>query len=92
MKRCLCEHEVLHADETALQVLKEPGKPAQSRSYMWLFRTSGEAKHQIILYDYKPDRKHIHPKNFLKDFSGYLHADGYEGYRKLPENITVVGC
>ncbi len=92
MKRCLCEHEVLHADETALQVLKEPGKPAQSKSYMWLFRTSGEAKHQIILYDYKPDRKHIHPKNFLKDFSGYLHADGYEGYRKLPENITVVGC
>jgi len=28
----------------------------------------------------------------LKDFSGYLHADGYEGYHKLPENITVVSC
>jgi len=73
-------------------VLKEPGKAAQSKSYMWLFRTSGEAKHQIILYDYQPDRKHTHPEEFLKGFSGYLHADGYEGYHKLPENITVIGC
>jgi transposase len=73
-------------------VLKEPGKTAQSKSYMWLFRTSGEAKHQIVLYEYQPDRKHIHPEKFLEDFSGYLHADGYDGYHKLPENITVVGC
>ena len=71
---------------------QEPGKAAQSKSYMWLFRTSGEAKQQIILYDYQPDRKHTHPEEFLKDFSGYLHADGYEGYHKLPENITVIGC
>mgnify|MGYP003564688956 CR=1 FL=1 len=92
MKHRLCEHEVLHGDETVLQVLKEPGKTAQSKSYMWLFRTSGEAKRQIVLYEYQPDRKHIRPKEFLKDFSGYLHADGYDGYHNLPENITVVGC
>lgn len=29
---------------------------------------------------------------FLKDFSGWLHADGYQGYHKLSENIQVVGC
>ena len=29
---------------------------------------------------------------FLKGFTGYLHADGYQGYHKLPENIRVVGC
>jgi len=92
MKRRLCKHDVLHGDETVLQVLKEPGKTAQSKSYMWLYRTSGEAKHQIILYEYQPDRRHIRPKIFLKDFSGYLHTDGYDGYHKLPENIIVVGC
>ena len=92
MKRRLCEHEVLHADETVLQVLKEPGKAAQSKSYMWLYRTSGEAKHQIVLYDYQPDRRHIHPEKFLKDFKGYLHVDGYSGYHKLPGSIIVVGC
>ena len=92
MKRRLCEHEVLHGDETTLQVLKEPGKTAQSKSYMWMFRTSGDVKHQIVLYEYQPNRKHTHPEEFLKDFSGYLHTDGYNGYHKLPENITVVGC
>jgi transposase len=92
MKRRLCEHNVLHGDETVLQVLKEPGKKAQSKSYMWLYRTSGEAKHQLVLYDYQPDRKHIHPESFLQNFKGYLHADGYSGYHNLPENIIVVGC
>ena len=92
MKRRLCKHDVLHADESTLQVLKEPGKEAQSKSYMWLYRTSGEATNQIVLYEYQPDRKHIHPKNFLENFSGFIHSDGYEGYHKLPDNIIVIGC
>lgn len=92
LKRRLLRHEVLHADETTLQVLNEPGKTAQSKSYMWLYRTSGDAKHQIVLYEYQPSRKYEHPKAFLKGFTGYLHADGYDGYHDLPENITVVGC
>ena len=92
MKRRLCEHQVLHADETTLQVLHEDGKSAQSKSYMWLYRTSGEAKHQIVLYDYQSNRKAENPERFLRDFKGYLHADGYDGYHRLPDNITVVGC
>ena len=92
MKRRLCERDVLHGDETVLQVLKEPGKTAQSKSYMWLYRTSGEAKHQIVIYDYHPDRKHIHPEKLLKNFKGYLHTDGYSGYHKLSGNIIIVGC
>jgi len=31
--------DILHADETTLQVLHEPNKSAQSKSYMWLYRT-----------------------------------------------------
>lgn len=92
MKEVLLTHSVLHADETTLQVLREPGKTAQSKSYMWLYRTSGDTDHPIVLYEYQPSRKAEHPAAFLKDFSGYLHADGYDGYHKLPENITVVGC
>jgi transposase len=92
MKQELCRQDVAHADETTLQVLKEPGKSAQSKSYMWLYRTSGEAKRQLVLYEYQPSRKHTHPKDFLGEFSGFLHTDGYDGYHKLPENIIVVGC
>ena len=36
--------------------------------------------------------RHLHAEEFLKGFSGWLHADGYQGYHKLPENIRVVGC
>jgi len=92
MRQKLLEHEVLHVDETTVQVLKEPGKAAQSKSYMWLYRTSGEAKNQIVLYDYQPDRRYIRPKEFLEGFSGFIHTDGYEAYHKLPDNIVVVGC
>lgn len=88
----ICARDVLHADETTLQVLREPGKTAQSKSYMWLYRTSGDAKHPIVLYDYQPDRKAFRPLEFLKDFKGYLHTDGYDVYHKLPEHIVVVGC
>ena len=59
---------------------------------MWLYRASGDAEYPIVLYEYQPSRKHAHPEAFLKDFTGFLHADGYDGYHKLPENITVVGC
>lgn len=88
----LCQRNVLHADETPLQVLHEPGKSPQSNSYMWLYRTSGDTKEPIVLYNYQPDRKMARPQTFLKDFHGYLHADGYSGYHGLPESITLVGC
>ncbi|GHU60642.1 hypothetical protein FACS1894171_2380 [Clostridia bacterium] len=92
LKTLLLTHNILHADETTLQVLREPGKTAQSKSYMWLYRTSGDAEHPIVLYEYQPSRKASHAAEFLRDFEGFLHADGYEGCHKLGENITVVGC
>ena len=88
----LCLRKVLHSDETTLQVLREPDKPPESKSYMWLYRTGGDTASPIILYEYQPDRRAEHPKRFLKNFSGYLHADGYDGYHDLSDNITVVGC
>ena len=88
----LLTRDVLHTDETTLQVLHEPGKTAQSKSYMWLYRTSGDTDRPIVLYEYQPDRKQEHPKEFLTGFRGYLHTDGYFGYHNLPEGITVVGC
>ena len=92
LRQKLLGHGVLHVDETMVQVLKEPGKAAQSKSYMWLYRTSGDARHQIVLYDYQPDRRYIRPKEFLEGYSGFIHTDGYEAYHKLPDNIVVVGC
>ena len=88
----LLTRDVLHADETTLQVLHEPGKKPQSDSYMWLYRTSGDTDKPIVLYEYQPGRGAKHPKEFLAGYTGYLHTDGYAGYHDLGEDITVVGC
>lgn len=92
LHRQLVRRSVLHADETALQVLHEPGKSAQTKSCMWLYRTGGDAEHSIVLCVYQSSRKGAHAEAFLKDFAGYLHADGCRGCYKLPGNIRVVGC
>jgi transposase len=91
MRECLLMEDVLHADETVLQVLHEPGKKANTNSYEWLYRTSGCGKHPIVLYEYQPTRSSSHPKRFLTDWKGYLHTDGYKGYHSLSD-VTVVGC
>ena len=57
-----------------------------------LYRTSGCTKQAIVLYEYQSTRKAEHAEHFLQGFSGWLHADGYQGYHKLPGNIRVVGC
>ncbi len=88
----LLKRDVLHADETTLQVLHEPGKKPQSDSYMWLYRTGGDTEKPIVLYEYQPGRSAKYPQEFLEGFKGYLHTDGYGGYHTLPKEITVVGC
>lgn len=90
MRAHLLKENCLHADETTLQVLSEPNRPAASKSYMWLYRT-GRTGPPIILYDYQKTRATKHPCQFLKGFQGYLHVDGYAGYNGIPK-VTLVGC
>jgi transposase len=90
MREHLLAKDILHADETTLQVLHEPDRKAESTSYMWLYRTGRDGS-PIILYDYQTSRSGKHPARFLKEFKGYLHTDGYGGYNNLP-NIILVGC
>ena len=92
LKTLLVASEVLHADETTVQVLKEEGKKPAAKSYMWLYRTSGDSERPIVLYEYQPNRKHENAKAFLSGFNGYLHSDGYGAYHNLPPGIVPVGC
>jgi transposase len=92
MKSYLLKESMLHSDETSLQVLREPGRAAQSKSYEWVYRTGAFAERKISIYDYKMTREQEHPRAFLKDFKGFLHTDGYQAYHGLPPCITVVGC
>ena len=92
LKESLLGEGLLHADETTLEVLREPGRPAPSKSYMWVYRTSRYCSHPVILYDYTEGRSGDYAKRFLKGWKGnYLHCDGYSGYGKL-EDVTLCGC
>jgi len=81
-----------HSDATSVQVLKEVGKTAQSKSTEWVYCTGTGAKHKIKLYEYRPSHSEKHVHEFLKDFRGFLHTDGHRVYRNLPADIVIVGC
>lgn len=91
MRKQLLAKDVIHADETPVQVLKEKGKKPQSRSYMWLYRTGSGDKEPVVMYDYRPSRNGDHAAEYLKGFKGYVHSDGYSGYGKL-KDVTRCGC
>ena len=85
--RELLKRRFLMMDETPIQVLKEEGQKAQSKSYFWLIRTGEDGLNPIILYNYTPTRAGENAKQFLKGIEPgfYLMADGYQGYNKVKE-------
>lgn len=87
----LLNREVVHVDETPVQVLKEQGKKPQSKSYMWLYTTGNDGLEPIVIYDYKSTRNGDNAVKFLEGFHGYVHSDGFSGYSKL-EEVTRCGC
>ncbi|MCR5451624.1 MAG: IS66 family transposase [Lachnospiraceae bacterium] len=85
LHRCLLKRRYLMADETPIQVLKEPNRRPQSKSYVWLMRTGEDGEVPIIIYNYTPTRAGYNAAKFLKDAQPgfYLMVDGYQGYNKV---------
>ena len=75
----LLQSELIHADETVVQVLKEPGRKAKTDSRMWVYCSGKTNERQIVLYEYQPTRKGDCATQFLTGFGGYLVTDGYAG-------------
>lgn len=88
-------YHVLQADETPVLVNKD-GRPAGSKSYMWVYRTGRmDTDRQIVLYEYQKTRNASHPREFLKDFSGVCVTDGYQVYHTIEEereDLKIAGC
>jgi transposase len=91
LKHKLLSQNHLHADESGLQVLNEPGRTATQKSYMWMY-SSGRGSPPVIVYNYQTTRASKHPVRFLTGYSGLLQIDGYQGYNKLPASIELAGC
>ena len=89
----LFDHDVMHMDETPVQVLKEAGRQASAKSYMWV-RTSGPPGRPVVLFDYDPSRGAEVPDTLLAGYKGWLMTDGYGAYDRVvkTEGIQRLGC
>jgi transposase len=96
----LLDAPLIFGDETELQVLKEPGRSAQAKSYIWAQMTDGSGKDgtgpPIRLFAYSPSRS---TKTALELYAGIrpgavLMTDGYEVYDAIADQHKLVhlGC
>lgn len=82
MQRQLLSGDLIYMDETPVQVLKEPGRSAENKSYMWVQR-GGPPNQPIVHFHYDPSRSTGIAAFLLEGFEGALMSDGYEPYRKV---------
>ena len=89
----LLESFYVSCDETHTQVLKENGRTAESKSWMWV-RCVPTGKSKIVLFDYDPSRSAEVAKKLLSEFKGFLQVDGYASYSTLEKDIEIIriGC
>lgn len=78
---------VINADETPFQVLKEEGREAQKKSWMWLFK-GGPPKKPAVLFQYDSRRSSAVPKEFLTDYEGWLQTDDYGAYHTALKSLN----
>jgi transposase len=85
---------LIHMDETTVQVLQEPGRKAESKSYMWVAVGKNQKGRPLVLYQYHPTRSGTVAADFLEGYTGFLQTDGYAGYNQACKNKNVihVGC
>lgn len=77
-------------DATHVQVLKEPGRRAETKSFMWV---RGSPEKGIVLFDYDPSGGGLVAKKLMTGFKGALQADAHRGYEALDKNnLWLLGC
>ena len=84
---------LLGIDETTTQVLKEAGRRAETKSYMWHIRASMRAG-PIPIYIYRETRSAEFLDEFLNGYSGPIITDGFGSYNRWNESGTILhaGC
>ncbi|HVK16344.1 MAG TPA: IS66 family transposase [Fimbriiglobus sp.] len=85
MHRRLLQSFAIHADDTPLLLLR-PRRTA----YVWLYL--GDAQNPYTLFDLTAGRSQPFPQRFLARYRGFVHADAYDGYNAVHNNIRHLGC
>jgi transposase len=90
----LMDADIRHGDETGLQVLKEDGRAAQTKSYLWA-QVSGSGP-PVVLFGYAPSRSTETAIAWYDGAKvrGVLMTDGYAPYDAAAEKHRLIhlGC
>lgn len=92
----LLDSPVTYGDETTVQVLKEPGKSAQSKSFMWAQMTQGSGPDgtgpPIRLFAYSPSRSTAAAQILYAGMraGSVLMSDGYAVYDQIAQAHQLV--
>jgi len=91
MERDLLLSRRIHTDDTPVPV-QDDTREHTREGRLWDYL--GDDDHPQIVFRYSETRKQEHPKEFLKDYNGYLQADAYSGYNKVftEGKVIEVGC
>jgi len=76
----------LHVDETTVKLMA-PGKCVQAR--IWIYLAAGPNAPPYHIYQFTRNRNHDHVNDFLKDFSGHIHADAFGAYEDLDADPDI---
>ena len=93
----LLKHNVLHADETPVAMLK-PGNGKTHRAYLWSYCTTRYNETKAVVFDFAESRAGLHAREFLglpsdHGWRGKLVCDDYSGYKQLlTMGVTEAGC
>ena len=79
----LLKCEIIHMDETRIQVNKEEGKKASSQSWMWVMQSGMHEAIKATFFHYSSSRGASVPQKLLEGFTGFLTTDAYIGYEKV---------
>ena len=78
---------MIHADETALQVNKEPGRDATGESRIWAYISSKRAERQVRYFCYEESSKGACAKKVLGGYTGVVISDSYSSYNSLSKAV-----
>lgn len=67
IEEILLNYDIILADETGIQVLKEPDKRPESKSYLWI-RRGGPPNKPVVTVDYDPSRSSSVATRLLESF------------------------
>ena len=88
----MIKNEGIAEDATTLQVLNEPGRKAETKSYVYCVR-GGPPDKSVILYDYNDVEHKQFVHQWFVGFDGYLHVDGDNFFDLVGnDNAAIVNC